>query len=389
LPLRCTRPERYFHFFKDACVIIRRYLGTQVLATSFAVAGLLTVILMSSRVIQFFEKAANGKIAVDLLTAVLWYRLPGFLELILPLGLFIGLLLALGRLYLDNEMAVLAAAGIGPGNVIRWLLPATLLVTALTALMALWWSPSGVAESDRIYAEQANRSTFELIQPGRFQRVGERMLYADMSPDKSTLRSVILLETQPAGTKAAADGERQIIIRAREGRRVKDPVLGADTVELLDGERWLLRAGAADYQRVAFERYRLRLKQAEVPVSDNNLAALSTPALWQIRNDSPKASAEWGWRISLVFMVPIIALLALPLAKVNPRQGRYLKLLPAIVLYLSYVVLLAAVKSGIEKESLSLSANLGVHVIYLLLALVMLHGKPRRSVTGTTAGSTP
>ena len=360
-------------------MIIRRYLATQVLATSFAVAGLLTVILMSSRVIQFFEKAANGKIAVDLLTAVLWYRLPGFLELILPLGLFIGLLLALGRLYLDNEMAVLAAAGIGPSHVIRWLLPATALVTALTALMALWWSPSGVAESDRIYAEQANRSTFELIQPGRFQRVGERMLYADMSPDKSTLRSVILLETRPAPANAVADGERQVIVRAREGRRVQDPELGPDTVELLDGERWLLRPGAADYQRVAFERYRLRLRQAEVPVTDNNLAALSTPALWQIHADSPKASAEWGWRISLVFMVPIIALLALPLAKVNPRQGRYLKLLPAIVLYLSYVVLLAAVKNGVEKESLTVSAYWGVHVIYLLLALVMLHGKPRRN----------
>lgn len=361
-------------------MIIRRYLATQVLATSFAVAGLLTVILMSSRVIQFFEKAANGRIAVDLLSAVLWYRLPGFLELILPLGLFIGLLLALGRLYLDNEMAVLAAAGVGPGHVIRWLLPATALVTGLTALMALWWSPSGVAESDRIYAEQANRSTFELIQPGRFQRVGERMLYADMSPDKSVLRSVTLLETQ-----AAPDGDRQVIVQAREGRRVKDPVLGADTVELLDGERWLLRAGEADYQRVAFERYRMRLRQMDVPVLKNNLAALSTPDLWLARNGSPQAAAEWGWRVSLVFMVPIIALLALPLAKVNPRQGRYLKLLPAIVLYLSYVVLLAAVKNGVEKESLDAAAYWGVHAIYLMLALVMLHGKPRRQAAVSAA----
>lgn len=364
-------------------MIIRRYLATQVLATSFAVAGLLTVILMSSRVIQFFEKAANGKIAVDLLSAVLWYRLPGFLELILPLGLFIGLLLVLGRLYLDNEMAVLAAAGVGPVHIVRWLLPATALVTLLTALMALWWSPSGVAESDRIYAEQANRSTFDLIQPGRFQRVGERMLYADMSRDKSRLSSVILLESKPA----SADGERQVIVRAREGRRVKDPVLGPDAVELVDGERWLLRAGSADYQRVSFKRYRLRLKQNEVTLSDNNMAALSTRELRLLRDVSPKAAAEWGWRLSLAGMVPIIALLALPLAKVNPRQGRYLKLLPAIVLFLSYVVLLAAVKNGIEKESLTLSANLGVHVIYLLLALVMLHGKPRRSTTRAVAGS--
>lgn len=369
-------------------MIIRRYLGTQVLATSFAVAGLLTVILMSSRVIQFFEKAVNGKIAVDLLSAVLWYRLPGFLELILPLGLFIGVLLAIGRLYLDNEMAVLAAAGVGPAQVIRWLVPTTLLVTILTAVLALWWSPSGVAESDRIYAEQANRSTFDLIQPGRFQRVGERMLYADMSPDKSVLRSIVLLETQAASANASA--ERQVIVRAREGRRVKDPVLGSDVIELLDGERWLLRAGSADYQRVAFTRYRLRLRQTEAPVLTSNLAALSTPALWRSRADSPAAAAEWGWRISLVLMVPIIALLALPLAKVNPRQGRYLKLLPAMVLYFSYVVLLAAVKNGVEKQSLLASANWAVHALYLVLALVMLHGKPRRiaSMAASKSAST-
>ena len=73
------------------------------------------------------------------------------------------------------------------------------------------------------------------------------------------------------------------------------------------------------------------------------------------------------------------------LAKVNPRQGRYLKLLPAIVLYLSYVVLLAAVKNGVEKESLQASANWGVHAIYLLLALVMLHGKPRRNPARSAA----
>ena len=186
-----------------------------------------------------------------------------------------------------------------------------------------------------------------------------------------------MLETRANGY--AAVGDRQVIVRAREGRRVNDPVLGPDTVELLDGERWLLRAGSADYQRIAFERYRLRLKQAEIPVQGKDLRALSTPALWQVRNNTPLAAAEWGWRTSLVLMVPIIALLALPLAKVNPRQGRYLKLLPAIVLYLSYVVLLAAVKNGVEKESLRSSAYWAVHGLYLLLALVMLHGKPRRS----------
>lgn len=357
-------------------MIIRRYLSSQVLSTTLAVAGLLTIILMSGRVIQFFEKAASGKIAVDLLSAVLWYRLPGFLELILPLGLFMGLLLALGRLYLDNEMAILSAAGIGPSHLVRWLVPAVLLITVLTGMMSTWWTPYGYAEADRLYAQQAERSTFELIQPGRFQRVGERMLYADLSDDKSVLRDILILETRP-GPKGT--GDRQVILQAAEGRRVNDPVLGRDAVELRDGQRWEVRPGDAAYQRIRFESYRMRLKQTDV--SDREVGTYRAIGTGDIRakaDSDAKAAAEWGWRWSLICLVPVVSLLALPLAKVNPRQGRYLKLLPAIVLYLSYVVLIVAVKNAVEKGDLLAYAFWGVHALYLVLGLVLLHGKPRR-----------
>ncbi len=357
-------------------MIIRRYLNSQVLATTLAVAGLLTIILMSGRVIQFFEKAASGKIAVNLLTAVLWYRLPGFLELILPLGLFMGLLLALGRLYLDNEMAILSAAGVGSTQLIRWLVPSTVLVTALTALMSTWWTPQGFAEADRLYAEQAERSTFDLIQPGRFQRVGDRMLYADLSNDKSVLRDILILETRPGPD---GSGDRQVLLEAAEGRRVNDPVLGAQAVELRNGQRWEVRPGDAAYQRIRFDSYRMRFKQ--VDLSDREVGTYRAIPTTDIRTraDSDKmAAAEWGWRWSLIFLVPVVSLLALPLAKVNPRQGRYLKLLPAIVLYLSYVVLIVAVKNAVEKGDLKSYAFWGAHAIYLVLALVLLHGTPRR-----------
>lgn len=354
-------------------MIIRRYLSSQVLTTTAAVAGLLTVILLSSRVMQFFESAVNGKIAVNLLAAVLWYRLPSFLELIVPLGLFIGLLLALGRLYLDNEMAVLSAAGVGPAQLLRWLLPSVLVLTVLTALLAMWWSPRGNAEADRLYSEQAHRNTFDLIQPGRFQRVGERMLYADMGNDKSVLRDVHILEVK-AGR--AGEGDHQVILAAAEGRRVNDAELG-DAIELSNGERWDVRPGAPTYQRIHFERYRLRFHVDDVPESSGQMTSVHTPDLLR-RLAEPAARAEWGWRWSIVVLVPVVSLLALPLARVNPRQGRYLKLLPSIVLYLSYVLFLIAIKNGVEKSQLQAWVFWGVHVLYLALALVLLGWNPLR-----------
>ena len=357
-------------------MIIRRYINAQVLGTTAAVAGLLTIILMSGRIIQFFERAASGKLSVDLLAAVVWYRLPSFLELILPLGLFMGLLLSLGRMYLDNEMAVLAAAGVGQRRVIRWISPVIVLIALATACMSLWLTSMGYAASARLYAEQAQRSTFDLIQPGRFQQVGDRMLYADVSADRANLQDVIMLESK----KDAQGIERQVIIRAKTGQRVDDPVLKGQAIELSEGSRWEVRPGDGAYQRMNFERYRLRYRQAEAPSERADSArATATSVLWQQRHGDPKALAEIGWRLSLIALVPIISLMALPLAKVNPRQGRYLKLLPAVVLYLSYVVLLVASRNAIEKSQIGISAYMAVHGLYALLALALFRlGRPRR-----------
>lgn len=366
--------------FKDAAVIIRRYINAQVLGTTVAVAVLLTVILMSGRIIQFFERAAAGKLAVDLLAAVVWYRLPSFLELILPLGLFMGLLLALGRMYLDNEMTVLAASGIGQRHLIRWLTPVVLLIIIATATMSMWLTSAGYAASARIYAEQAQRSTFDLIQPGRFQQIGDRMLYADVSADRSSLQDVIMLESK----KDAQGVERQVIIQAKSGQRVYDKVLKGQAIELSEGSRWEVRPGDGAYQRMQFDRYRLRYRQADAPSEKaDSPRATATPVLWEQRHDDPKAAAEIGWRWSLIVLVPIISLLALPLAKVNPRQGRYLKLLPAVVLYLSYVVLLVATRNAVEKSQVGEVTYFGVHGFYLALALLLFRAGRSRRQTNT------
>ncbi len=355
-------------------MIIRNYINKQVLLTSLAVAGLLSFILVSGRLIQYFERAVEGRLAVDLLMAMIFYRLPAFLEIILPLGLFVGILLAFGRMYLDNEMAVLAAAGTGKRRLIRWLLPSVVLVTILNAIMVFWVAPTGHEQTEVLYAEQAQRSSFDLVQPKRFQRIGDRVFYVgSMTEEKSLLNDIIVLQE-----KDLPDGVRQQIVRAKTAARVYDNVLDGMVVELRDGERWQLRAGAADYERVRFDRYRLRLGQAEKPEIDLELKSQPTLTLLQGKHADIRWQSEWGRRWSLVMLVPIVALLALPLAQVNPRQGRYLKLLPAIVLYLSYIVVIMAVVNGVGRDQMSPWLFWPVHMGYLTLALVLLSGPIRR-----------
>ena len=84
-----------------------RYLNREVLTHTVAVSSILLVIIISGRFVKYLAEAAVGDLATNILLPVMLYRMPGFLELIIPLGLFIGILMSYGRLYVESEMVVL------------------------------------------------------------------------------------------------------------------------------------------------------------------------------------------------------------------------------------------------------------------------------------------
>ncbi|EPN34580.1 permease YjgP/YjgQ, partial [Pseudomonas syringae pv. actinidiae ICMP 18807] len=92
-------------------MIVFRYLSREVLLTLSAVSAVLLVFIMSGRFIKYLAQAASGALDPGVLFLIMGFRLPGFLQVILPLGLFLGILMAYGRLYLESEMTVLAATG--------------------------------------------------------------------------------------------------------------------------------------------------------------------------------------------------------------------------------------------------------------------------------------
>lgn len=95
---------------------ILRYLTRDILTHTLAVSFVLFLVVFAGRFIRYLAEAAVGSLTGDVLLPIMLFKLPGFLEMILPLGLFIGILLSFGRLYADSEMVVLKACGVGPGR---------------------------------------------------------------------------------------------------------------------------------------------------------------------------------------------------------------------------------------------------------------------------------
>lgn len=347
--------------------IIFRYLGRQVLTTMLAVALVLLLVFMSGRFLQYLAAAAQGEYAAGVLFAVMGYRLPEFLELILPLSFFLAILLTYGRMYQESEMTVLTACGVSERQVLFLTLGPGLLMTLVVASMSLWLTPAGVQQVDRIFTEQAQKTGFEMLAPGRFQSIGsdDRVVYTEaLSQNKQELENVFIAQGNEGSGRVS-------LMMANRGTQIVDQEAEGRFLVLHEGARFEGRPGSADFDVTTFESYGTRIETTTDARPRQSEEAI--PTLELFGSDQAEQLAMLHWRIALPVLLPIATLLAIPLSRVNPRQGRFFHLLPAMIIYISYLGLLIVGRDAIADGSVPDWIGLWwVHALYLCLALVLL-----------------
>ena len=342
-------------------MILFRYLARELAGSLVAVTTVLLMILMSGRLIQQLAAAAAGEVSLEIVFFTLLLRLPSFLEMILPLALFISILLTYGRLYAESEMTVLTATGISDRKLLGYTMVPALFLTLLVASFTLILSPWGAQKMENLYQKQSKLTEFELLAPGRFQSTanGTRVTYTEaLSDDKTQMHQVFI-----------ADGNTLLL--AERGTQYVSDETGSRFLELHNGRRYDLTPGTAELQVLDFDLYGVKI--ADEPEERRKLRKEAVPTLDLIGSRDPKHQAQLQWRISLILMVPIVTLIAFPLSKVNPRQGRFARLFPAIVLFMVYISLLIAMTGMIEKGTLNPAIGLwSLHVVYLLIGAGLL-----------------
>jgi lipopolysaccharide export system permease protein len=344
-------------------LILFRYLARELITTMGAVTLVLMLIMMSGRLINQLASAAAGEVSLEVVFFTLLLRMPSFLEMILPMALFISILLAYGRMYSENEMTVLTATGFSERRLLGYTLIPGIIVMLVVGSFSLYLSPLGAQKMEALYQKQSEMTEFELLVPGRFQSTekGSRVTYTEsLSSDKTVMNNVFI-----------ADGNTLML--AENGSQYISPETGSRFLELHGGKRFDVTPGSLEFQVLEFERYGVKIAEETEDRRKTKKDAIPTVEL--IGSDNAKYQAQLQWRISLIIMVPILVLIAFPLSKVNPRQGRFARMFPAIILFMVYISVLIAMRGMVEKEKLS--ADFGIwslHIIYFLIALSLLYG---------------
>ncbi|MES2603447.1 MAG: LPS export ABC transporter permease LptF [Pseudomonadota bacterium] len=345
-------------------MIITRYLSRQILSTTLAITLILLVVVVLGRMLNYLADASQGELDPNVLMLVLSYRLPDFLQLILPLAMLLGILLALGRLYADSEMTVLAATGFSPLKLLGITSLAASVVTAAVALLSLQLAPQGSRKVSELLDVQQNLSEFDLLVPGIFQNTanGDRTTYAESLVD-GEMQTVFLHD---GVNNRVIMAESAVPIKGEDGRRF---------VLFRDGTLATGMNSGLEYEVTRFDELGLGLAPRNLGIRPDIEEKTMTNAELSTAG-GPAQVAELQWRWSLVLLVPLLALLAVPLSRVSPRQGRFAKLVPAILLYMLYLGLLLMSRDWLAEAKLPVMPGLWwVHIVFAILGFLLFTGR--------------
>lgn len=344
--------------------LLDRYLFREIAQAWLGASLVLSLLLMGTIITRYLSDAATGRTTAEVLPQLAGLSTIQFSVVVLPFSLLIGIMLALGRLYRDNEMAAMHSAGMGLLGVSRPVLTMAALVAGLTGWVSIGLGPWAVRQHAVLGETARNEATqMRFAEAGRFTPIlgSAGVFYAEEYDSASdTYRSIFIHADTPSARPTSIIAERASIqIDAQTRER---------TLVLLNGYRYEGIPGGMDYHITTFGEHGVRITPPTLGIPDS----LSGKTIAELMvSDDRRQQVEMHWRLSLPFAVLFFALLTIPLAQSRPREGRYGRLIVALVIGVLYWNLLIGARYNAERMLiLPPGATLwGLQLICLLAAL--------------------
>lgn len=375
-------------------MIIAKYLTRQILFATFAIMVVLLLVIFSGRLASYIGDAAAGKLAASIVFPMMLFRIPEFLQLILPVSLFLGVLLSFGELYEHNEMTVLNAGGVSDGKILCISMVSGAFIALVVAICTFYVAPKGGAYVEKMLRSEGLKNELSAVVPGVFYELedqGSTIYTRELSEDRSVMSDVFVFQTsRPSSVSNSSVTNKTTHGQAPDTRHLLEQQAPIQTlifaekgyqeygenggfyVVLENGRRYEGIPGESQFRVTQFEKYSQRINAPDAAnrkKESHELATISELFLTK----TPKDTAELHWRLSMPVLVLVLCFLAVPLSKTGPRQGRFVHLLPGFLLYFVYLVALNTAKNAIaDQSSWGIWAMWLVHVGFVVVGIVLL-----------------
>lgn len=332
-----------------------------------AAAGIsvaLLAILTSTQLIRLLNDAVGGRLAPEAVLTMLGFTALNFMPILLGLTLFMSVLVSMSRSYRDSEMVVWFISGksllgwISP--VLRFAWPLVVVIALLSTFLTPWANRASAEYTERL----GTRNDASQLAPGAFKEsaTGDRVFFVENYNENSQqVRNIFVTSTLngKTGVIFAAHGHQE---DNEDGR----------FMVLEKGRRYEVEPGSAEFKMMNFETYAVFLQDATAKPIEAIPNRLSFTEL--LAANTGPARAEILWRISQPVSAVILALLAIPLSFINPRAGRSMNMVLAILIYAIYNNLITICQAWVAQGKLSfLLGMLAPHAVMLVPLFGMIY----------------
>ncbi len=350
---------------------VQRYVLREVVQTWLAVTGVLVAILVSNQLSRVLGQAADNQYGRHVVFDLIALGAVMYLPVIVPVGLLLAVVLTLGRMYHDSEMAALQACGFDPARLLAPLFCFAAVIALGLGWLSFFQVPRADGQAQLLRQSALKEAQFGQLDAGRFRAFsgGDAVFYAERVDQEGVLHNVFV-QRESAGRIELALADTATYSKASSG--------GMHLVTLFNGRRYEGYPGRDDFRVIEFREHGIPIAAPEDVRGPEDPDTKPTRAL--LGSKSPSDIAQLQFRASTPIMALVLTLIAVPLSKLRPRQGRYARVGFAIVVYFIYSNLLSASKVWLEKSDLSPTIGVWwVHAAALALGLYLVTRDERRA----------
>jgi lipopolysaccharide export system permease protein len=343
---------------------VQRYVLREVVQTWLAVTGVLVAILLSNQLSRVLGQAADNQYGRHVVFDLIALGAVMNLSVIVPVGLLLSVVLTLGRLYHDSEMAALQACGYAPARLLAPLFVFAAVIAVGLAWLSFVQVPRADSEVQSLRRSAIKEAQFGQLDAGRFRSFsgGAAVFYAERVDADGVLHNVFVRHES---------GGRIELALADTATYSKAAQNGMHFVTLFNGHRYEGTPGSSQFRVTDFREHGIPISTPADVIGPEDPDTKPTRELWGTGAASDIAQLQS--RASSPLMALVLTLVAVPLSRLRPRQGRYARVGFAIVVYFVYSNLLSAAKVWVEKGDLPPAVGVWwVHLAVLGLGLYLV-----------------
>ena len=331
--------------------ILSKSLNIEIFKSTCAILVIFFFLVVGSRFVGYFEQASEGLIDPNIIFMVVLLRFPDFITLLIPLSFFLGIILTISRLYAESEIYGYFSAGLSKFNLIKFLVPQSIIFFVITLGLSLYVAPYTKELSRELLSVDTFQEQFQSIKPKKIIKFADNngFIYVEEKDETSFNEVTAVISNMGSSSLVLADEMSFSDLSSSLDIKFKNGSLHQGVFE--------------DDVKIVSSFIELK-----IPLDKDmqSIKGLSLSKLFDYSSSSSKS--EILWNISIPITIFVLLILGVTMSKVEPRQGRLSVMLPAIAIYILYLSLLILGREFTQDNSITPQYYfLIIHIVFLIL----------------------